>query len=222
MRLSQKYLDFNSEFTNFDAYLTDNATRLEVATAQVTLVTATLTTWNTAFTQYVTPATHTSIAVEGMRRAFDTAYHLVLGLRQQVKHNRNITLSAADFSNLGIHIDKTTLTPSPIPSQTPINTLLATNHLVNTLSASMPKQGEQNHRGKPEHVHSIGQEIAVLDADIDPTPNDYHSIDSIGSTTFDISFNQSEVGKTCHLITWYINPRNESGPKSPALSFMII
>ncbi len=67
----------------------------------------------------------TDCGKDGTRKVNGTS-----ALRQQLKNNANITLTAEDYVTIGIHIDKTTRTPSPLPTIAPINILLDTRHLV--------------------------------------------------------------------------------------------
>lgn len=137
MRLSQRYLDFNAEVTAILPYITTNMARLETPQAQLDALTAAMTTWTSALSAYTGPATHTPAAIEAMRMQYDSFYHAILALRQQLKNNTNITLTAEDFATIGIHIDKTTRPRAPVPDIAPINTLLDTRHLVNQISTAI-------------------------------------------------------------------------------------
>lgn len=189
---------------------------------QNTAIIADLALWTTALTAHKTAATHNTITIEAMRMQYAISNKLVADLRQQIKRS-TVELPAADYENLGIHSDKTTRTPAPIPMVSPTNTLLASNHLVNRISTAESNQGDENHRSKPLGVQRVGRKIAlVAQGATAPVAADYHAIDSVGSIIFDIVFNPLEVDMNCYLITWYINSRGEAEPESPPLMFIVV
>ena len=222
MRLSQKYLDFDAEAKAAMQYLPDTFARLGISQEQYDRLVAELTAWTAALSLYIDPQTHTPAAIENMRMQYDTFYHSILAMRQQLKNDSDITLTADDYTALGIHIDKTTRTRSRVPDVAPISVLLETNHLVNEIVTSQPVQGEERHRAMPDDVQRIGRAIAYAAEGVTPTRDQYHAIDSVGVTSYRIVSLPSEVGMICWLITWYINPRGETGPESEPLSFRVI
>ena len=222
MRISQRYLDFDAEAKGVLQYLPDTFARLGISQEQYDRLVAELTAWTAALSLYIDPQTHTPAAIENMRIQYNTFYHSILAMRQQLKNDSDITLSADDYTVLGIHIDKTTRTRSRVPVVAPINVLVTTNHLVNEIITSVPEQGEERHRAMPDDVQRIGRAIAYAAEGVTPTRDQYHAIDSVGVTSYRIVSMPSEEGMVCWLITWYINPRGEVGPESKPLSFRVI
>ncbi len=87
----------------------------------------------------------------------------------------------------------------------------------------MPLQGDENHRALPTSVQRIGRAVAMMTND-ETTPNrsQYNAIDSIGTTAYTMVAAPEDEHKMCWLITWYINPRGETGPESEPLSFRVV
>ena len=113
LRLSAEYVEFNLLFGCIVGYLPDNAERLAIAAAEVSALNAAYGNWGIAYEVYADPARRTSAAIAQMRMEYKKDLRAVHGMRQAVKHNNQITLTAEDYRALGIHHDKTTRTSVP-------------------------------------------------------------------------------------------------------------
>ncbi|MGU9956881.1 MAG: hypothetical protein ACNYPI_04360 [Arenicellales bacterium WSBS_2016_MAG_OTU3] len=80
----------------------------------------------------------------------------------------------------------------------------------------------KNHTGLPVDISQVGRKIALvaLGGPI-PKADDYHAINSSGAGTFELVWKPEQISYNCHLITWFINARGESGPEVCHWCFII-
>ena len=112
-------------------------------------------------------------------------------------------------------IDKPTLKPNQNQHQRRIN-------IPSNGSTSAPTASEAHHRALPPGVQRIGRAIALTDAGITPSRDEYHAIAAVGTSTHKIKFAPADEGKEGWLITWYVNTRGEMGPESVGLAFRVV
>jgi hypothetical protein len=238
MKLSQKLSDFNTEVTNSVPFLVTpaNVTRLKIDPQTVTDAGNFKTDWDSKYGFYINPSTHTDQSVIDINTAYHNFHPFMEGVKKMLKHNMTITLTGTDYSNLHIHIDQPHRTHIPRPAFAPANQLIKSTHLVARIFTSNPQPSFENETHLPVDVVKVGRKVAVMFPFITPpgpiggggvatpmpSPEQYHSIEAIGSTTFDLVFEPEQEGATAYLITWYLNARGEAGPPSAPYAFKII
>ncbi|MBA5249234.1 MAG: hypothetical protein FE834_06855 [Gammaproteobacteria bacterium] len=221
-RIATSLTEFDNELNIMHNYLANNAERLRVNETQLTELNNILAKWEQEFALYVDPKTQNKQTREGIRLVYTSALKFIRNLRQQIKKG-SIELNEADYSNLYIHIDKTTKTPAQVPVVAPEMVLLKTQHMLNQIACTYPDVQNNQKRALPEGVGAIGRALVVNDEKNSPVDFDnYHMIDNTGRSVFYLNFDDQDEGKYCHLKTWYINTRNKTGPHSEPLTFIIV
>ncbi|MEP7170154.1 MAG: hypothetical protein ABI855_12345 [Bacteroidota bacterium] len=221
MKLSQKLVDFNTEVGIAVPYLNTNKIRLAVTTGQVTDTGNFLTDWNTKYGIYITPSTHTSESVKDINDLYNLFHPYYIGVVQQIKNNKSITLTGGDIAALHIHVDAPHRHHVERPAFAPSNTMIKSTHLVNKIFTSNPNPPHEDDIALPADVSRIGRKLAVVPPAEIPRPEQYHNLETVGSTTFDLVFDPAQEAAKCYLITWYENNRGEAGPPSNPVSFVI-
>ncbi|MHB8261292.1 MAG: hypothetical protein ACYDCN_08890 [Bacteroidia bacterium] len=225
MKLSQKLADFHTEINVSVPYIVANAPRLHVTTGTISTVTTIQngeTDFNLKYDTYITPATHTEQAITDINTSYDTLHPIMQGLKQTLKHNKSITLTGADYTNIHIHQDAAHRGHIPAPIISPINTVTEIKHLVVYLFSHEPAStGGVTQRALPTDIGKIGRKLAIVAAGTVPTAAQYVHINDIGSTHYHLVFDPIQVDMKGFLITWYKSPTGEDGPPSPPLEFTI-
>ena len=222
MQIAKRYLEFDAEAKEFMHHLSGAYSRLAVSPTQYQRMAGELADWTAALALYIDPNTHTPAAVQNARAQYNLFHRSILALRRQLKNSQDIDLTADDYAALGVHKDKTTRTRPPVPNIAPVNVLHATHHLVNEFITSAPTTSEVHHRALPPGVQRIGRALALTDAGITPSRDEYHAIAAVGTSTHKIKFAPADEGKVGWLITWYVNTRGEMGPESEGLGFRVV
>ncbi len=223
MKLSQKLADFHTEVNASVPYIAANATRLQVSGTKVTSIQIGLTDYNNKYNTYITPATHTEQSVKDIHDSYDILHPEMQALKQTLKHNKDITLTGADYSAIQIHEDASRRNHIPAPTEAPVNTITKQTHLVVYFFTHEPAATNATARALPDDVGKIGRKLAVVAATAAP-PADaaYVHINDTGSTHYHLTFDPTQEGMKGYLITWYKSPTGEAGPPSAPLVFTII
>jgi hypothetical protein len=225
MKLSQIYLDFNVEQKSILDYISvpENKDRLKIDDTQVTKAQGYNTEWVEKLTKYSNVDTHTPPAVKDMQVIYDTYHGFTQGLKRQIKNNQAITLTGDDYRNLYIHEDLDPRSHIPRPVITPDNSIQLQTHQRAQIFTFNPNPPFQKEVALPADVKKIGRKIAFGKMD-DPCPDAglFHTIESIGSTVYDIIFAEENVGQKAWLKTCYMNARGEEGPWSMPLPITIV
>jgi hypothetical protein len=222
MKISQIYSDFNSEVTVSVPYIDTNQLPLKVTAAQATELTDFLTDWNALWAKYIDPTQHTDTVVHDMINLYHDFHSSILGIKQQIKNNKSITLTAEMISKIHIHVNAPHRTAIPVPGFAPANQLIKSTHLVNKIWTFNPQPGMENETNMPVDVTRISRKMAVVADGVTPSPENYHAITQVGVTIYDIVFSPEQEGSVAWLITSYVNPRGQEGPPSPPFKFRII
>lgn len=223
MKLSQKLADFHTEVGVSVPYIAANNTRLQVSSNMVTTIQNSLTDYNTKYTTYINPATHTEQSVKDINDAYDLFHPQMQDLKQTLKHNRDITLTGADYNAIHIHQDATHRTHVPAPTIAPINTVTKHTHLMVYFFTHEPAATAGTERALPADIGKIGRKMAIVAATAAaPADGAYVHLNNVGTTHFHLMFDPTQVNMKGYLITWYISPTGEAGPTSPPLVFDII
>lgn len=223
MKVSAKFLLLDSQATISVPYLRLNMVRLELNEVLVAGVEEVFVLWSAALILYKSPETHTPANVSNQGLLFDELSTKLNAIKAFLKNNPNITLLSTDYENIFIHKDEERRDRVEVPNISPIIVFLGGKHLVFHFEVTMPEQPEENHRGKPKDVKSIGRKLAFKDRD-DATSfvdADYHEIDTTGKSIFDLNFEKSQVGKRVSFLVFYISNRGETGPDSKSFEFFV-
>ena len=229
MQLSQRYADFNNEQSTMLAYLSDGAgapsaeaTRLGVSAAKVTELLTTLAAYSVTYQQYVDPNQHTPKVVHQMKMDYDTSAHFIFPLRQQIKKGE-AELTANDYANLFIHVDKETRTPAERPTTAPTVVVLGEKHLNIEYETGEQSTEGVNRVATPAGTQ-IARELAVTPVGtVSPIPDsEYSSLDIVGRGRFSLMFVNAQVGMIATMRCCYVNTRGEKGPFSVPISTPIV
>lgn len=222
MKLSQKISDFNTEAVEVVPYLTANATALKIDAGQVADAASFLTNWIAAYLLYSNILTHTPQSVIDINTLYRLFHFFLEGLKHQLKANKSLNLTGADYVGMHMHIDGVHRTHIPRPTIVPANKDIKSTHLVTKIFTSNPEVGHEGETKLPVDVARIGRKICVVAEGVTPVAANYHPLEDIGGTTYDLVFDPAQEGAFCWIITYYLNPTAEKGPESPAFSFRII
>lgn len=224
MKISQITSDFVSEFNTGVDYLNTSgtATRLQVSAPRVLSLNTDKTNLNAAFDTYKNPLTHTPPVITAMQKQYGIAHPEYQGLKKQLKYNMDIVLLPADISALNIHVDAQHRAKVPAPTIAPNNQVIHQTHLVTQIFTNNPNPPHEKETFMPTDVSKISRKLAIVKPDVVPGPTDYIHVGSIGSTRYNLIFDDGDVNKIAWLITSYLSPTGESGPESKPVFFTII
>lgn len=86
-----------------------------------------------------------------------------------------------------------------------------------------PTLGQERVTALPVDIKPFGRALCLTDsAETPPKRAQYHNLEAVGSTTYELVFAPENARMNAWLITWYINNRGETGPESAPLSFMVV
>ena len=223
MRLSVNYQTLRDQLAIAIPYMTANAERLGITADQLTSITARQTAFVAAHDLYLDPETHTPRVVHTTETEYLAADDEFRGLQQQMKNNRALEMTDADYDNTFTHRNADRRGRRPTPTVAPANTLLDSKRQTNTIETYKPVEGDTNHRRLDKDVARVGRKVALINSgDPVPTADDYHSLPPSGYGTFTLTWQPEQRGKVCYLITWFENYKGEPGPESAPLEFQII
>ena len=120
MRISKRYTDFQSETGFFLQYLSFHFQRIGVSIEQVLSVLDWHDRYSVAYRKYADPQQHNRAIIAEMATLHKEGVELISGLRQQMKNDKQITLTADDYKVLGINVDKTERTKPPLLTTAPL------------------------------------------------------------------------------------------------------
>ncbi len=220
MKLSTKILLFNFELKFFVAYIVVNFADLFLTSDQKDEIQAMWTDWGTPFDAYTDPNTHNTITVTAMNDLYIANRSAVDGVKQQIKSNPSITLTALDYANLYIPKPKTTRSRIPAVGYAPVVSCISNSHLLPVFFVADPNHPAK--RGKPKDVAAIGVKICYAGVGATPSADDYRIQQSEGRTEFEWPCPSDKVGKVLWVICFYLSPTGEAGPDSNPESITII
>ena len=116
MKISKRYTDFQSETGFFLQYISFHFQRVGVTIEQVLSVLNWHDRYSIAYRKYADPQQHNRAIVAEMAELHKEGVELIRGLRQQMKNDKQITLTAEDHKQLGIRVDKKERTKPPLPT----------------------------------------------------------------------------------------------------------
>ncbi|MHB8401032.1 MAG: hypothetical protein ACYDCN_03360 [Bacteroidia bacterium] len=95
-------------------------------------------------------------------------------------------------------------------------------HLVVYIFSHEADSTANTERALPVDTEKIGRKLAIVAAGTVPTAADYVHLDDVGTSNYHLVFEPEQEDMKGYLITWYKNPRGESGPPSAPLKFTIV
>ena len=120
MKVSKRYTDFQLSTGYMLQYLAFHFGRLGISLEQVLSMLDWHDRYSIAYKKYIDPQQHNRAIIAEMAKLYKEGVEMVSGLRQQMKHDTQITLNADDYINLGIHDDKKTYTKATKPTTAPV------------------------------------------------------------------------------------------------------
>lgn len=219
MKVSKRYTDFQSETGFFLQYISFHFQRVGVSIEQVLSVLNWHDRYSIAYRKYADPQQHTSATVAEMAKLHKEGVELISGLRQQIKNDKQITLTADDYKSLGIHVDKTTYTRATKPTTAPL--------LVETEAKPHRNkfQAVDNNTDNPAYLLGRRTRLIIKTAysvDAKPKAKDYEVVMQSNKATFAI-VTPPEIpkGSRGYIRAAYVNSRGEIGPYSKPLEFEV-
>lgn len=127
-KIAKRYLELDAELESVVAYLTDeNRARLSIPDHQHQQLLTLLGEWVQAFGAYTQACDERTQPINAAaQRSHKQCLDFIHGLRQQLKHNLNITLTPEDYEKLRIHHNKSSRRQHPHPTPG----LRATSHVL--------------------------------------------------------------------------------------------
>ncbi|MBE8189286.1 MAG: hypothetical protein HAW58_00065 [Candidatus Thioglobus sp.] len=223
--LSNQYNGFNALLSSIEAYLLDtpNSIRLKVADTQLAEITAEKVTWDANYLKYLDPATHNRAVILETERLYKITYATISGLQQQVKNNAEVELIGDDYTQLGIHLDKTTRTPTPVETVAPNIVMVKASRLSNEFYTTYPDPEGNAHRRLP-HRNNLLIKVAHVASSAEPPPaeNDYDEVYQSGRSTFTlVAPIDTPLGTIGYVKACYSTFTGKMGPSSEAFQFVI-
>jgi hypothetical protein len=206
---------------SFSNYINTNYVRLGISSDQKDAIVLLWTNWVPKMNAYTDPNTYGSISITDINALYIATKFITTGVQGQVSSNPSVTLSGADYANLGIAKPKAHRTHVPAVRFAPIVTCISNTTLMPVFFAFNPSMPTK--KKKPKDVAAIGVKIAFVGAgDPPPAAAAYVTQDSEGNTEFEMIVTADKVGKEMWIICFYISPTGEAGPDSAPFMVVIV
>lgn len=209
--------DFNTWLIAFSAYITANAVALGLTSGDATTLAGMTTTWTDAYNAAIAGTTRGPMAVSTKDTARANVQAFARQLAIQVQANPAVTNDQKVA--LGITVRKTTKTPVPAPTTSPILTFIAATPLQHTLRFA--DQLTPASRALP--FGAIALELSVY---ISLTPPIDSSVPSqmltLTRNPAPVNFQTADRGKTAYYTGNWRTRTGLLGPVSAQLSAVIV
>lgn len=209
--------DFNTWIDNFSDYITANFGALGVSSSDASTLAAMATTWDDAYTAAIAGSTRGPMTVS----AKDAARANVQAFARQLAININNNPSITNDQKVALQITvrKTTKTPVPAPTTSPILTFIAATPLQHTLRFA--DQLTPASRAIP--FGAVAVEIRVVVSATPPTPETPVTyVLQQSRNPVPINFAAGDRGKTAYYIGLWRTATNLYGPISAELSAVVV
>lgn len=209
--------DFATWVDNFSAYITPNFAALGVSSGDAATLATMTSTFDDAYSAAIAGSTRGPMTVSSK----DTARANVQNFARQlaININNNPSITNDQKTALGITVRKTTKTPVPTPTTSPILTFIAATPLQHTLRYA--DQLTPASRALP--FGAICCEINVFVSLTPPTPDSLATfVLSMTKNPVPIDFTNGMQGKTAYYIAYWRTRTGLYGPVSAQLSAVVI
>lgn len=222
-RRSGEFAHLDMMWVSIDAYLPNNATRIEIPEAQVTALTALKASWDVAYPVYLDPLQHTTAAVMAAETEYKKSMEAINAMQQFVKNNPNVELTDADYVALYIHKDKDHRTRTPVQEFPPNIVETTTKQRVNGFYTTYPDSGGNAHRALPYHNHlRIKVAFMAPGTETPPTEGDFHMVMDSTRNAFKVTAAPDVArGALGYVKCCYVNTHAEAGPESAPFQFVV-
>lgn len=209
--------DYNTWLNAYSTYLDANYAALGVTAPQAANMASLVTIWNAAYIAATAGSTRGPMSVQAKDTARANATLIARQIAVQVNQNPSVT--EEQKVALGITVRKTTKTPVPQPTTSPILTFIAATPLQHTLRFA--DQLTPASRAQPFGAIALQLEvwISATPPVVGAPPNQTLTITK---NPFAVDFPDGSQGKTAYYSGNWRTRRGDLGPDSSALSNVII
>ncbi len=204
--------------TNLSTKLTAAPATYGAVAGDATALAGLLSTFSTALTAAVNPATRTKVTVATKNAARNS---LVSNLRLLYKKINVANLAADKREELGLPVRDGTPTASGAPATKPIANVADTGEyaaLLRVVDEATPLK-----KARPGGTDgAVVMSYVQIASEAIPTDLEKWSFKGIAKRSdFRVEFSAGEAGKTAHVRLMWFSPRGQLGPASDAVTFMI-
>ncbi len=199
---------------------TANRNRLGLSVDQISQLEAYWGTWQTDFGNYMNPLTYGTVNTGTINDLYAIVMPYVTAIRQQIKTNPTVTLTALDYVILAIHKDLVRRGKMPKPKQkvglaVKGNTHLNTEFIVFDLDAP-------TRVAKPKDVLRITPYMLLLPKGSPiPTFDQLIQMEGVTRMTFDVPFTSAQKDMDGYMAVCFTNNAGSSEP-SAIIPFSVI
>ena len=224
MKISKIYVDFDARLTVIllQILAPANIIRYQLLTALVTKINNLKTEWDTIFAAYSSPLGHLPGTTAQMEDIYGRLFPLIEQILKFIEFNPHIELSADEKTNLFITDKAEKRGHIPRPTIISTNELEFQNRVVVRILTYHVTPPDELQKKLPVDVAKIDRKIAIMkDLTATPKPEDYVTVESTTSATWEYVFDESALNQRIWIRTCYANPTGEQGPWSDPLDFVL-
>lgn len=209
--------DFNTWLENFSVYINVNYSALGVSPSDASTIAAMTAAWDTAYTAAIAGSTRGPMTVAAKDTARANAQYFARLLAININNNPSITNDQKVA--LGITVRKTTKTPVPTPTTSPILTFIAATPLQHTLRFA--DQLTPASRARPFGATAL--ELRVFVGIVPPTPESLATYVLTGTKNpLPVNFDNGMQGKSAYYLGFWRTQTALYGPASTVLQSVIV
>ena len=214
-RISERFARLTVLLMNMTKHLAAHAQRLGVSEEQVAELNEFKTRWDEIQKRYLDPGRHNAAAVADAQNGYKQGEKLTRGLQQQIKNNRQTTLTGEDFEALDIRPKKTTLTRAKRPLVSPALSVARAGTGKIVIKTVVPERGEILHRRLPYGCKLLAR------ISYEPEADRFDQIIISGRSTFSFEPQGRPMGTKGFVKACYFNTRGDLGPECEPFEFVV-
>ncbi len=202
-------------------YINTNFVRLGISSDQKDAIVLLFTNWTPKMDAYSNGSTYGPVSITDINALYIATKLITTGVQGQISSNPTVTLTGADYANLGIAKPKARRTHVPAVKFAPVVSCISNTTLMPVFFAANPNFPTQ--KRKPKDVRFIGVRLCFVKAG-DPPPvfADFVTQDPEGHTEFEMPVTADKVTWELWIICYYISPTGEAGPDSTPFMVVIV
>ncbi len=218
--ISKKYPEFLMELNAMKDYLSEEVcVRLGITTQQRGSVIGAHKKFAAIMALYDNPSKKTAAVVQDCGKVYTETGKVIANFRQAVKATNKGKLMGEDFQNLFIHKDKTTHTRHTHIDELPSLAVKEHKGLTIDLAVTIVGQEIPARPALPEFVRTLRLDWTYDDNELAPKQIIGHT-ENFGTASPKLVLDETQLGKYCHVVAYYVLPDGTKSDPSLKLSFV--
>ncbi len=160
LNLSYKIMQYHFFLKGMTNYINTNYVRLGISSDQKDAIVLLFTNWTPKMDAYTNCSTYGTVSITDINALYIATKLITTGVQGQISSNPTVTLTGADYANLGIAKPKARRTYVPAVKFAPVVSCISNTTLMPVFFAFNPSMPTK--KKKPKDVGAIGVRIAFV------------------------------------------------------------